>query len=164
MKKQKYHAFRKEVYLLGVNEFGQKLWLEAPSWDCNWYWGFGYIEIYNYGGRRDPSKCTDISSHSHWDSSIVGLGKSKKSESYCHNPFDSKAFKKTTFTEKEGWELAELFSQFYTMKKSAEFFHRGKSHVAETKIPSWKNEEAENLINKQIIPTITARILQILEP
>ena len=22
---------------------GEKIYLSAPSWDCGWYWGFGYL-------------------------------------------------------------------------------------------------------------------------
>lgn len=27
-------------YLLGINKEGKHIWLEEPSWDCGWYWGF----------------------------------------------------------------------------------------------------------------------------
>ena len=33
-------------YLLGRDEEGINYWLEEPSWDCGWYWGFGYVETY----------------------------------------------------------------------------------------------------------------------
>jgi hypothetical protein len=28
--------------LLGKNN-GQDIYLSPPSWDCGWYWGFGYL-------------------------------------------------------------------------------------------------------------------------
>ena len=34
---------KKKEYLLGTDEYGIKYWLESESWDCNWYWGFGYL-------------------------------------------------------------------------------------------------------------------------
>ena len=46
MKKQTTTAFKKKIYLLGADAEGTKYWLEAPSWDCDWYWGFGYVETY----------------------------------------------------------------------------------------------------------------------
>ena len=44
MKKEKRKAFGKKIYLLGKDAEGVKYWLEEASWDCNWYYGFGYIE------------------------------------------------------------------------------------------------------------------------
>ena len=38
MEKKKSHAFGKDVYLLGTIN-GKMQWLEAPSWNCGWYWG-----------------------------------------------------------------------------------------------------------------------------
>ena len=46
MKKEKRFAFGKNIYLLGSDKDGVKYWLEEASWDCGWYWGFGYVETY----------------------------------------------------------------------------------------------------------------------
>ncbi len=58
MQKQMDHAFNKDVYLLGKDSEGISYWLEAPSWDCGWYWGFGYVETYR--SNRKPSTARDI--------------------------------------------------------------------------------------------------------
>ena len=47
MEKQKITKFGDDYYLLGINQENEKVWLEKPSWDCDWYWGFGYVEIFN---------------------------------------------------------------------------------------------------------------------
>lgn len=31
-----------QVYL-GTTLDNEKLYLSKPSWDCDWYWGFGYV-------------------------------------------------------------------------------------------------------------------------
>jgi hypothetical protein len=161
MKKQKDHAFGKDVYLLGMDKEGQYLWLEAPTWDCDWYWGFGYVEQYTV--HKNPGKSKDIQSHTHLNYFIVGPSMAKDG-GYCYNPFDSAAFSETTFTEKEGGELGELFEQFYFLKKAAENFRRGKCHVANAKVDLWKGEAKAKEINEVIIPKVTARILEILAP
>jgi hypothetical protein len=46
LSKRKSHAFGKDIYLIGKDKSGTNYWLESPSWDCDWYWGFGYIETY----------------------------------------------------------------------------------------------------------------------
>jgi hypothetical protein len=65
MNKKQSHAFGKDIYLLGKTTDGELIWLEAPSWDCGWYWGFGYVETYTNNRRPDLAK--DISSHSHFN-------------------------------------------------------------------------------------------------
>jgi hypothetical protein len=159
MKKQTSHAFNKDIYLLGKDVDGTRYWLEASKWDCGWYWGFGYVETYT--NNRSPENSGDINSHQHWDSSVVGKDNAKDG-GYCHNPFNSKLFSETTFTEDEGWELAELFSQAYTLRGCAEYFNRGKSNMANTTVPNWKSPEIENTINRERLPKIFARIYEIL--
>ena len=61
MNKEMDRAFGKQVLLLGIKD-GEKVWLEMPTFDCNWYWGFGYLETYT---GSQPSKSRDILSHTH---------------------------------------------------------------------------------------------------
>ena len=65
MKKQTTVAFNKKIYLLGADAEGTKYWLEAPSWDCGWYYGFGYVETYT--NNNYPNRSRDINSHQHFD-------------------------------------------------------------------------------------------------
>lgn len=161
--KTKDHAFKKDVYLLGTDKDGIKYWLEAPSWDCDRYWGFGYIETY----RRNwaPSKARDIEMHTHWDSSIVGFNKNEDGR-YCANPFDSIVFAdgSTTFTESEGWKLGELFARFYLLQKSAEMFDRGGMNISGDIDPLLKRDLLAREINRVMIPNVTAEIIKILTP
>jgi hypothetical protein len=62
--KKTYTAFNKNVYLIGVTDDNVYIWLEEPSWDCGWYWGFGYLETYT--NNRYPHLSKDINSHSHF--------------------------------------------------------------------------------------------------
>jgi hypothetical protein len=163
MQKRKDCAFGKNVYLLGENEYGEQVWLEAPSWDCGWYWGFGYVEVYagrGGVGRVSPSKASDINSHSHFDGL---LWFTEENGSYVHHLNASPKMKETVLTDEESWELADLMKSFYTLKKTAEFFHQGNSHVSSTGV-SLKNPEIEKYVNEVAIPAITARVLEILSP
>lgn len=155
MKKQKTQAFGKNVYLLGQDKEGTLYWLEAPSWDCDWYWGFGYIETYTYNKRPGYSK--DISSHQHardfYPKWVLG-----------ENPILSQ----TTVNDREKWELAELFSQFYLLKNMAEFCHKKPvpgSHIATVKdVDHGDLTEWYKKINNEMIPRITEKIIEILTP
>lgn len=134
--KRKSHAFGKDVYLLGVDRDNEYVWLEAPSWDCGWYWGFGYCERYTNTTRPDLSK--DIRSHTHINSEF-------KCNLWNYN------WLKTTFDEKEGKQLSELFNKFYEELRLAEREHR-------------RNREEWSRINNQVIPEITKQIIDILTP
>ncbi len=134
MKKRISKAFGKKVYLLGIDIYGEYIWLEEPTWDCGWYWGFGYVETYT--NHRFPDRSKDITCHTHWDSIH------KKHE----NPF-----KKTVFSEKEYIRLKELFTLFYQEKDIAESLKR--YHPDKVKI-----------INEVSIPKITKEIIEILTP
>ena len=163
MKKKTSYVFGKKIYLLGKDACGTQYWLEAPSWDCDWYWGFGYVETYT--NNKHPELSRDIRSHQHIDSSFMGnIGDDGER---IYNIFDAPRLKGgTTFTEEEGWELSELFRQFYTLKESADFFHFGRAHVSKTIV---KHDEETchqmwDYINKTMIPAIFKRIEEILSP
>lgn len=160
MKKEVNHAFGKDIYLLGKDENNRKYWLEAPSWDCDWYWGFGYVETYT--NNKNPSIAKDIATHEHIDTSFLG----KQGYEYIHNLYDSPLLQETTFTMEEGWQLGELFKQFYLLQKMAEFTHREKPNCGITSSPIehgdlklWNKD-----INEKMIPAITSKIMEILTP
>lgn len=153
LEKEMDHAFRKDVYLLGEDAEGIKYWLEAPSWDCDWYWGFGYIETFQ--SNRKPSTARDIDSHSH-----AGNFHSKWWDNYNK---EKAILKITTFTDKEGWELAELFSRFEILKDCAAMFGKGGAHISGTD-EYMKKEEWAKEINEKLIPETTKRVIEILTP
>jgi len=80
MNKIRSHAFGRDVYLLGERKTGEWVWLEAPQWNCDWYWGFGYIEEYTV--NKHPERARDIQSHSHW-SGLVGKQEYYDTEKGC---------------------------------------------------------------------------------
>ena len=166
--KQKSNVFGKDVYLIGTDEFGTKYWLEAPSWDCGWYWGFGYIETYT--NNAHPERSIDISSHQHW-SNFVGQQENYDYKKQCfvkgeyiHNIYDSSSFSSLTFTQEQGWELSELFQQFYLLKEFAEFCHHTPSGCNITTVDAGLGnlKDWETKINQELIPKVTEKIINIL--
>lgn len=168
--KNKSHAFGKDIFLLGTDIDGTNYWIEAPKWDCGWYWGFGYVETYT--NNRNPEKSKDINSHQHIDSSFLGKQdvyniekQAYVSGKYVHNLYDSPNFAATTFTKDEGWTLSELFNSFYTLQRSAEFHGRGSSHTATNPCAEkLMNKEWAKHINEVMIPEVTGKIIEILTP
>jgi len=166
--KKQSKAFGKDVYLLGEDQDGTKYWLEAPHFDCGWYWGFGYVETYT--NNRQPDLAKDIASHQHIDG-LLGQQYTYNFEKQCHvvgnyihNLYDNPLFAKTTFTKKEGWELSELFQQFYLLRKMADFAHKEKPgcNITNSPVDHGDMKDWYNKINNEMIPRITAAILEIL--
>lgn len=147
-------AFNKKIFLLGQDKEGTNYWLEAPSWDCGWYWGFAYIETYT--DNRRPNVAKDISSHSHFDSMFMNGPE---------NTYDQfkNFFVKTTLTDDEIWELCDYMKTFYTLRAVAELFGRGYSYYTEqAKVDGLIQLEQVDQINKVHLPEIFQRIEKLL--
>lgn len=155
-KKHKKHAFGKNIYFLGQDADGINYWLEQASWDCGWYWGFGYIK--SYTNNNNPSKARDISSHEHFD----GLNRTKNINLY--DAFKEK-FAKTPLSNKELWTLCELMKSFYVAKNYAEMLHIGGAHYTSNPCKNIiKNEDELDRINKTVIPAICQSVYNLLTP
>ena len=87
-----------KIYL-GIQN-GERVYISKHSWDCGWYWGFGYI------GNRN---C-----HFHF-------------ESYLNSSvrLASDIFENPTFSDKDWWVIRDLFVQAYALQKVAEIYRYG---------------------------------------
>ena len=156
MQKRKSHAFGKDVYLLGKDADGILYWLEGAQWNCDWYWGGGYVETYT--NNEYPSRSIDIESHSHFDYMFFN----KNMNGY--NAFMN-FFKETPFSEHEIWQICELIKSFYTARAYSDMLHIGGAHY--TRNPAREtimNEEEYNRINHSVIPQIMKELYAILSP
>ena len=156
MKKRKTNAFGKDVYLLGKDEDGIFYWLEKASWDCDWYWGGGYVETYT--NNEHPEYSRDIESHQHFD----GLFFNKRK-----NGFDlfNEFFAETPLTKNEIWELCELMKSFYIAREYSDMLYRGGAHYTSNPAKeAIKNEEEYERINKIVIPAIMDEVYKLLSP
>ena len=162
LQKRKSNAFGKDVYLIGKDSNGINYWLESPSWDCEWYWGFGYVETYT--SNNNPSLSRDINSHQHWDG-FLGKEKAKNDQyGYAHHINESKEFEETVLTESESWEISDLMSRFYTMKTMATILHGGTAHLTSNTKHKTKNDEFMKWINETELPKLMNRVIEILSP
>lgn len=153
-------------YFLGILEDEDKVYLEQPSFDCNWYWGFGYIEIYTPGYREQHT-------HTHWNHYIVGKNEYYDTEKGCfrlpceytYHINDNKDFKFTVLTDKMSWTLAELMSTAYQLRKQAELVKMGGSHITTNPLKDiLKDMEQYTKINGELLPLVFNEIDKILNP
>lgn len=155
MKKQKNHAFGKDIYLLGKDNGGTLYWLEAGNWDCKWYWGFGYVETYT--NNKNPGKSRDIQSHQHFN--WLFFNKNKDG----HTAF-KEFFAETPFTDSEIWKLLELMKAFYTAREYSDMIYRGGANYTTNPVKEViQNETEYDRINKEMIPAIMQEVYIILE-
>ena len=158
MEKQTLTIFGKKNYLLGTDKNGKKLFLVAPSWDCGWYWGFGYIETYT--NNNHPERSRDIATHNHFDSlfgTIFGTN--------C-NLYDGfkRIIKDSTLSDSELWQLCDYMKTFYCLQETAEVLKRGSSHYSErAKLDIVKDEAYAERINKVILPELFKHIEDLFE-
>lgn len=122
-----------DIFLMGKHN-DERIYLSPPSWDCGWYWGFGYL------GNRN---C-----HYHMD----GLMKDT-------NLFDGikKHFGDTLTIKNDSdlWQFCELMGTFYTLKEAAEVLWRGGSHYTTNPITDKiKNEKEVARINNEVMPAL----------
>ena len=145
----------KKIKLGIVNN--ENIYLTPPSWDCDWYWGFGYL------GNKN---C-----HYHIDglNKIETYNSEKKVFEYEFvNLYDGlKKHFGDSFIVKEDkdiWMLAELFKTFYTLKETAEVLGRGGSHYGYNPCSLIiKNDIEVKRINEIVLPAIFKEIYNILD-
>lgn len=155
IQKKTSNAFGKDCYLIGRDKHGDYIWLTAATWDCDWYWGFGYIEVYTR--QMDPANSRDIRSHRHWEGF---LGK-QEDGSYKHHI--NEVLQETVLTDKESWELSDLMKSFYTLREAAGYFNRGGSHLSSTSIRlNCVDIDMEKQINEVETPKLFQRVYEIL--
>lgn len=127
--------------LLGVNKDGQKVWLSEPSWDCGWYWGFGYLGEYERGQQV---------AHYHLSSVINGA-----------NSFED--FESLTIEKDKIWTFLELAKTAYSLKDIAAVYGRGGSRYTTNPLAEKiKNEAEVKRINEELLPAIFKEIEKIL--
>ena len=147
-----------KYYLLGTDHDGKKVWLTEASWDCGWYWGFGYITIFT---SNVPSRSKDIMSHSHWNHSIAWKFHNKS----CSHINENKDFKSTVVDNKESWLLSELMKTFYSLSDIAELYHHGGSFITSNPMAEkLKDQKKHDEINKVILPELFQEVYKLLTP
>ena len=155
MEKMKIHKFGKDCYLLGIDAYGVKYFLRSATWNCDWYWGGGYVETYS--NNNHPEHSSDINSTQHFD--VL----------FFDNPFQNgydafkKFFKETPFTDEEIWKIIELMKSFYISQEYSDMLYRGGAHYTSNPVTDIiKNEAEYKRINEKVIPEIMKELYKIL--
>ena len=134
----------KDKIYLGVSKDHGNVYLSKASWDCGWYWGFGYI------GNKN---C-------HYHFSGLTFDNSK-------NMFDAIKEHFTSFVitdDSKLWKLCELMQTFYHLQTTAEVLGRGGSHYTANPLSELiKNPKEVTRINEVILPRLFEEIYKLFE-
>ena len=144
-----------KLFLLGrAKEDGKLQWLEESSWDCDWYWGLGYVA--SFTNDNDPARARDINGWSHFDGLFLSKG------AYAYDAFKD-YFEETTLTDKEVWTLLELMKTCYTLRGMADLTHIGGGHVTTNPCHDLlKDDDMNKKINKVMLPSLFKEVYKLL--
>ena len=148
-----------KIYLGKMNN--KSIYLYKPSWNCNWYWGFGYL---------GNSTC-----HFHVSSLREKVTYFRDKDDIPRREIVHKGlffgfkeqFDKGTFIvkdDKDIWVLCDLFETFYKFKDVAAISRYGNANITDRN-PCYdyiKNDDLYHRINEELFPHIFDEIYKIL--
>lgn len=119
------------------------IFIRPPSWDCGWYWGFGYLG--NNCEHYHLSEYANGRSINMYDALLVD---------YELNPKIADNL----------WKFCELSLTAYSLKTAAGVLVRGGSHMTTNPVADIiKNPAEVDRINKQVLPAIFDAIAEIIQ-
>lgn len=120
----------------------ENIYLSPPSWDCGWYWGFGYL------GNRN---C-----HYHID----GLNPKVDLQEAITEHFGSTLKIRVS----DVWTFAELMKTFYSLKGAANILGSGSAGYTSNPVKDIIiNKDEVKRINEVVLPAVFESIYSLLE-
>ena len=116
---------------------GEKVWLAPPSWECEWYWEYGYIQ----------------NKHLHTHFSMLDTNDN------LYNAIEKRF--NGTFSLQDGnlWTFCELMQTYYYLRDIADVYSRGGSHYTSNPLADiLRNPEENRRINEHLLPNIFIEI------
>ena len=149
---------RTKVFFGTRKEDSRRIYLELPTWDCDWYWSFGYLgnakEHYHLSGYQSKQRF-----FTNEDGKLVVLTEKRNMcmrdcllEDYNLNPL-------LIEDEHTLWTFCELALTAYQLKETAEVLGRGGSHMTTNPCENIiKDEDMVKKINTVMLPAVFKQI------
>lgn len=113
------------------NVANEMLWLEKHSWDCDWYWGFGYI------GNKHL--------HTHFDLTFLS-----DSQHYIASEIFEQNDTAINITDKAWWIIRDLFVQAYALSKAAAVYRYGGHQTSEEITTIIQDKKMSRILNNDL--------------
>lgn len=134
----------KKAFFGTRKEDDTRIYLSAPTWDCGWYWGFGYL-----GNKNEHYHLLDYSNGRN-----INMYDALTTD-YDLNP--------NIFNNV--WEFCELSVTAYRLREAAEIYQRGGSHYTINPCASViKNLDEYTRINWVVLPAIFDKLHDLIFP
>lgn len=144
----------RKFYLLGRDHDGIYHWIEEGSFDCDWYWGIGYIKTFS--NNKNPHLSNDIRSHNHFD--FLFLKGNVDAFDRIKSFFDE-----TPFSDKEIWKICELMNAMYIARHYSDMLHRhGSGYTTNPVRDVVTNDTEYKRINEKVIPVMLNALYEIM--
>ena len=133
------------------------IYLSGPSWDCGWYWSFGYL-----GNKDEHYHLDNYQAKDHLfkleDGSFKYLTE-KRNESMFDCLKTDYELCKSLKDDTNLWKFCELAKTAYTLKETAAVLGRGGSHYTKNPCKDIITNAAEvDRINTEVLPAIFEEI------
>ena len=137
-----------------------KIYIEDPTWNCGWYWSFGYLgnrnEHYHLNSYQEK---TQLLYDSDKKIKIVTEKRNKCMYDCLLADYDLNENIKNNL-----WKFCELAKTAYALKETAEVLGRGGSHYSPNPCELLiKNPEEVKRINEVVLPAIFKEIEKLIE-
>lgn len=126
--------------LIGKTENGDKVYIQKASYDCDWYFGFGYINVFE-PNKQEPTV------HTHWDHYFTG-------SSHVQPENIKEKLSEVKIDEDSLWRLCDLMKTFYTLKEASGVYERGNSHLTGDTHGMLTDEEMKKNIDLDTVKVI----------
>lgn len=134
------------VFLGKSKKYKEPIYLYTPTFDCDWYWGFGYLgnnnchyHLSNYQQEFTSGVVRNIDMHDALQRDY-GLCESLRNPNTL-------------------WTFCELFKTAYALAEVAQIYNRGGSHYSNNPCKALiKNKEQYEHINFVLLPALFKEI------
>lgn len=147
------------VFFGDRREDDKRIWIQKPTFDCDWYWSFGYLgtsyEHYHLSGWRNKKRM--------FRTEKLNLVTEARNISMYDALKEDYALSITI--KRRLWEFCDLTSTIYALREVAEIYYRGGSHY--TGNPPCKelvkNQEEYERINSVLLPALLQEFQNLIE-
>lgn len=123
-------------YFGKLKETGERIYITAPSWDCGWYWSFGYLG----------------NAHCHYHLDGVAKGR-------CLRDALLDDYELAPWVQDNIWTFCELAMTAYALKQTVEVLGHGGSHYSTNPCAEViKNPDEVTRINTVVLPAVFGAI------
>ena len=137
------------------SHFDGDVFIVRPTWDCGWYWGFGYLERWN-------SRIGDIDFHTHIDRQF-SENKDGRSCNWYEGMQDLFDQGDVFENDRQRWQFLEIVKTIYNLKMTAEVLGRGGSHYGNNPLAEEIKHHNEVIrINQYLIPKLIDEMYKVL--